>query len=162
MEDFQVEATIFNSKDWMTFKFLSMNAQMPEWKIIQFVKLGRRGFYCLTMGDLLVDGSLDNLQVHDARHENRVLMTLAAIIGAWIERFPRRKVMFQGLTPIHTRLYRMAINKLGAVMGTHLEILGMQSLPDGGLQLTRFEPSGGYKSYLVQHKLPSIKDIHPP
>lgn len=65
--------------------------------------------YNLAFGDVNKDNEIDDFIISNNGDRNKILATLAIVIGLFIEKYPDRMVYFRGSTKERTRLYRMAV-----------------------------------------------------
>lgn len=149
------------SKDLRTFKFLSKGVNGPIWKVVQYSPTGRKGVYNLAFGDLLGHGYLDDATVSANGDRDMVLATVAMTVYAFLERYPRRAVIFQGSSPARTRLYRMAISKAFEDLESVFEIKGLLKTEDGNTLLEDFEKGKNYMAFLVRMRLPEFPNPPP-
>ncbi len=152
---------IQNSKDWMTFRFESTGPKGNVWKVIQFTPMQKRGYYNLGMGDWQGDERLDFVSTTDNGDRDKVLATVALAVYGWMERFPRRKIIFQGNTASRTRLYRMAINKGWEQLNKVFLIQGLYYKPDGKMVIADYDPHKDFEAYVVQRR-PVTEFANPP
>jgi hypothetical protein len=143
---------IGKAKDWMAFRFLTDGPKGQIWKIVQFAPVGRRGYYSLAFGDLKDDGELDDNSISNNGDTIKILATVAATVTAFLDRYPRCRVIFQGNTAARTRLYRMAINASLPKLETAFVIEGLERLEDGLLYLRKFNPLGNYEAFIVRRR----------
>jgi hypothetical protein len=157
--EYPIYNDIFNSKDWMVFRFWSDGPKGRVWKVVQFTPMAKRGYYNLAMGDWNGSGVLDFFTQTDNGDRDRILATVAVIVFGWTERFPKRKVIFQGNTLAKTRLYRMAINRAWDELNKVFLIQGLEYTPEDKLVLVDYDPQKVFEGYIVQrrhlHELPN-------
>jgi hypothetical protein len=143
---------IFSTKNLMTFKFLSTGSKGDIWKIVQFSSARRRAYYNLAFGSLLDDGKVDTNHHRDDADSIKVLPTIAFILLSFLDRHPRTKVIFQGNTAVHTRLYRMLIRKtLPDIMQEYM-VEGLKRGQDGRLDMEAFRTGMDYEAFVVRKK----------
>jgi hypothetical protein len=150
------------SKDGCTFKFEAEGPHGTIPKVVQFKATQRRGVYSLSFGDLIRDGYLDyTAQGANGDHE-RILTTVALTVFVFLERYPRRAVIFQGSTPARTRLYRMAINRAFDELNAVFYIQGFVREENGRLRLRQFAPAKHFDGFLVRKRQVSEYPNPPP
>jgi hypothetical protein len=159
--NFPIYKDIFNSRDWMTFQFESNGPKGCVWKVIQFTRLQKRGYYNLALGDWSGRDDLDFETVTDNGDHEKVLATVAVAIYAWSERFPRRKIIIQGSNAARTRLYRMAINKGWEELNKVFLIRGMSRNEAKKLVISPYDRKKVFEAYLVQRR-PLNEFANPP
>jgi hypothetical protein len=150
--NFQVYPQIYVSKDWMTFKFERENRSGHSWYAVQFCKIEPRGYYNLAMGELHIEdpekqywGPIDDF--------DRIIATLGAIVFAWLERFPRRSLIFHGNDEVYNRLYRMAINRAWDSISPLFDVKILKNGEAGGLVLGDFAPDATCAAFVLSRKL---------
>ncbi|MGG7662793.1 DUF6934 family protein [Dyadobacter sp. BHUBP1] len=77
-----------------------------------------------------------------------VLATVMAVILDHLSQFPRSSIVITGNSPSRTRLYKIAISKIGDDIKHQLKILGYQR---SGWRI--FEPNQSYESFLIARNL---------
>lgn len=149
--EYPVYNDIFTSKDWMAFRFWSVGNKGRVWKVVQFTPMKKRGYYNLAMGDWN-EGVLDFITTTYNGDRDKVLATVAVIVFGWTERFPKRKVIFQGNTLARTRLYRMAINRAWDELKKVFLIQGLEYTTEGKLVLVDYLPQKVFEGYIIQRR----------
>jgi hypothetical protein len=95
--------------DFDVFDFISTgrNGDIP--KRVAFTKTEQDKVYNLALGDVDEDNEINDYSVTDNGDRNKVLATVASIVGAYTKRFPDRWIFFRGSTVERTQLYRIAV-----------------------------------------------------
>lgn len=83
----------------------------------------------LAFGDVSDKGEIDDLVVSNNGDRNKVLATVAYVIGIYLSRYPNRIIRFEGSTEERNRLYRMAVGLNLEELSSAYEILAEH--PDG-------------------------------
>jgi hypothetical protein len=112
----EVYAGIKVTSDFSVFDFTSIGRNGAIAKRIAFTGTEWDKVYNLAFGDIDVNGEMDFYSISDNGDKNKILATIAKVIGDYTKQFPDRLILFTGSTEERTRLYRMAV-------GMHLEEL---------------------------------------
>ncbi len=159
--NFPIYKDIYNSRDWMTFQFESNGPKGRIWKVIQFTRMRKRGYYNLALGDWNGGDDLDFETVTHNGDREKVLGTAAVAVFAWTERYPRRKILIQGSNAVRTRLYRMAINKAWNELNKVFLIRGLGRNEANKLVISAYDPKKIFEAYIVQRR-PLNEFANPP
>ena len=134
--------------DCLTFEFISEGLRGRIIKVVKYTPLHLINYYNLGFGDRdLRTGYLSDQSVSSNGDRKKVLATVAATLGFFLEKYPNAKVMASGSTPSRTRLYRMGINEfLPLIMNNFI----LQGLTRNGWEI--FNPNQNYLAFLIQKK----------
>jgi hypothetical protein len=113
---FDAYKDIHVTDDFENFEFVSTGKNGDVLKRVSFTRTEDHTVYNLAFGDVDGDNEINDYAVTDNGDRNKVLTTIAAIVGIYTRRFPDRWIIFKGSTEERMRLYRMAV-------GLHLEEL---------------------------------------
>ena len=105
------------STDAFEYAFVSEGPKGRFRKIIQFVETTDEGIYNLAFGDLLEDGSVDDLVKNDNKDRDKILATVVYAVYEFTSRYPAFSVFFAGSTPDRTRF--KSSESLRSFSGTH-------------------------------------------
>lgn len=114
--NYEVYTEIQVTDDFHVFDFISRGNHGDILKRVAFTKTEKDQVYNLAFGDVDDNNEINDYAVTNNGDRNKVLATVASIVGAYTKRFPDRWILFKGSTADRTRLYRMAV-------GLHLEEL---------------------------------------
>ena len=134
--------------DFETYDFVSDGAKGIIHKRIFFELIQEPAIYNLAFGDLTDNGEIDDYSISDNKDMTKILATIAAAIGLFLEKYPERKVFFRGSTAERTRLYRMAISINLEELSGRYNINGV--LPDGGY--VNFQKNLFYEGFVISKK----------
>lgn len=137
-----------NAPDFLTFEFVSVGSNGNVRKAVRYAELSK-GLYNLGFGDKdPLTGDIDDLAVTNNNDTRKVLMTVAATLYLFMDRYPYATVLITGSTASRTRLYRMGIsNNLQAIE----EAFVIFGFAEKSWELCR--KNGPYQAFLVQRKL---------
>jgi hypothetical protein len=141
-----------NSKDFRTFRFLGAGSGRTSQKIVQFTPTGRRGIYNLALGDQVEGKYFDDFSLDGNGDCDMVLASVVSTVHVFLDRYPRRTVVFHGNTPARTRLYRRAVNHASPELEKVFDIMGLVPMGEGRLALRKYEPDVNYVAFLVRRK----------
>lgn len=116
------------SDDALEFKFISEGPGGKILKIVQFIPTADASIYNLAFGDLMPDGTVNDLVKNKDR--DQILATIASIVYEFTSRNPDKFIFFVGSTPQRTRLYRMALTINFTSLETDFEIYGINLIED--------------------------------
>ncbi|WEK38102.1 MAG: hypothetical protein P0Y53_11395 [Candidatus Pseudobacter hemicellulosilyticus] len=136
------------SQEANTYDFESVGPKGKIQKSVHLYPMESENVFLLSFGNLLEDGSLDDLSTNDNRDRNKILATIVYIIDQITERRPELILFFNGSTPARTRLYRMAISLNYAELSRKYMIRGFTE--EGKLEVFRLQVS--YISFLIHRK----------
>ncbi|MFM2376587.1 MAG: hypothetical protein RLZZ165_1684 [Bacteroidota bacterium] len=142
-----------NSRDFRTFRFLGTGSNRTSQKIVQFTPTGRRGIYNLALGDQVDGKYFDDFSMNENGDCDKVLASVVSTVHVFLDRYPRRTVVFHGSTPARTRLYRRAVHHASSELEKVFDIMGLVPLEEGRLGLRKYEPELNYVAFLVRRKL---------
>jgi hypothetical protein len=91
------------------FTFVSKSKNGEATKRVIFGMIEMPDIYNLAFGDVQEDGSINDFSISDNNDMEKILATIAKIIGLFFDKHPKSTVFFTGSTMARTRLYRMAI-----------------------------------------------------
>ncbi len=130
------------------FKFQSVGKRGTIDKAIELAQMAP-GIYNLALLDFdpVTQGYVDD-SITDNGDMPEVLATVMAVVLDHLSRFPRSSIIITGNSPSRTRLYQIAINKIGDDLKRQLKILGYQR---SGWRI--FEPNQSYESFLIARNL---------
>ena len=138
--------------DFAIFDFVSSGKHGDILKRVIFEETEKKGLYNLAMGDVEEDNEINDFAVTDNGDRNKVIATVAIIIGAFARRYPDRLIVFRGGTDSRTRLYRMAIGMHFNELIRVYEIMGI-----AGGKLVAFEKEGEYEGFLIRRKIVNLR-----
>jgi len=139
------------NEDFSVFEFTSTGPRGPIRKQVVFLPFGDPLFVNLAFGDIVAEGQPpDDKAVSGNGDRNKVLATVAEIVGMYTTAFPERWVFFRGSTEARTRLYRIAIDLNYHDLSVQFEILGAFTGADN--QVEPFQKGRPYDAFLVKRK----------
>ncbi|WP_217607250.1 hypothetical protein, partial [Chitinophaga sp. GbtcB8] len=95
--------------DYGVFEFLSIGKRGIIPKRIVFVPTEYADVYNLMLGDIDMNGEINDVSISANGDRNKILSTVAHVVEVYLKAYPQRWVYFTGSTKERTRLYRMAI-----------------------------------------------------
>lgn len=145
------EDVIANS-DFLRFEFVSVGPKGNIKKCIQFSQTRNQQIFNLAFGNLLADGSIDDLVIDNNLDRNKVLATVASTVYEFCSNYLTKWVFFSGSTIERTRLYRMAITINFDILLKDFEILGVLKDLDEEFVNVPFQKGIDYFGFLVKLK----------
>lgn len=139
------------SDDFMRFEFKSVGAKGEIIKIIAFTPTEIPGTYNLAFGNVLEDGSLDDMAVDDNKDRNKILATVVLAIYLFSGIYPKRWIFFTGSSSERTRLYRMAISLNEEELLIDFEIIGIIE-SEKNYTYSTFQKGVNYVGFLIRRK----------
>ena len=139
------------SSDALEYKFLSVGPKGKIRKIIQFAISTNPGVYNLAFGNLMSDGSIDDLVVNNNKDRNKILATIVTVVYDFSNKYPDKWIFFSGSTPQRTRLYRMALTIYQNELAIDFEIIGILRDIDSFVYVP-FQKGIDYFGFFVKRK----------
>ena len=141
------------STDALEYRFISSGPKGEIQKLVQFQLTDFPGIYNLSFGDLIGDGTIDDLTITNNKDRNKILATIAFTIYQFTSEFPDSWVFFAGSTPQRTRLYRIAISLNFHELSIDFEIWGVLRDRKGYLTKQIFQKGMNYFGFLIKRKI---------
>ena len=139
------------STDALEYKFLSVGPKGGIVKIVQFSQTDNMDVYHLAFGNLMFDGSIDDLIVDDNKDRDKILATIVTIIYNFCDKYPDKWVFINGSTPQRTRLYRIALAIYYDELSSDFKIIGMLQDIDSFVYVP-FQKGINYFGFFVKRK----------
>ncbi len=139
------------SDDFLRFEFTSVGAKGEILKMIAFTPTGIPNTYNLAFGNVLKDGSLDDMAVDDNKDRNKILATVVSAVYLFSGIYPKRWIFFTGSSPQRTRLYRMAITLNEEELSIDFEIIGIIK-KGNSFTYSTFQKGVNYLGFLIRRK----------
>jgi hypothetical protein len=139
------------SADFLRFEFVSIGSRGEILKMIAFTPTGIPNTYNLAFGNVLEDGSLDDMAVDNNKDRNKILATVASAVYLFSSIYPDRWIFFTGSSAQRTRLYRMAITLNYSELSIDFEIIGINK-KGSGFTYTKFKKEENYFGFLIRRK----------
>jgi hypothetical protein len=142
---------IVNS-DFLQYEFISIGPKGEVKKCIQFTETNNPSIFNLAFGNLLNDGSINDLTIDNNLDRNKILATVVSTVYEFCSFYPEKWVFFNGSTIGRTRLYRMAITINLEELSNDFDILGVLKNWDGEFVNVPFKKETNYFGFLVKLK----------
>lgn len=136
---------VLSSRDFCTFRFRVDGQPHGHWHLLQFTRLGVDGCYNLSWAMLCEVDEAPPIQ----GDRSAALEVLCEIMEAWLDRFPRRRVVLVGGSPARMRLLRLRLHQCTRRGGAPFSLHGLRRAADGTLCVAPFEPAAVPEAYLV-------------
>jgi hypothetical protein len=130
------------------FEFISCGPKGEIKKVIQFSKTKVNNVFTLAFGNILKDGTIDDITINDNKDRNKILATVASTVYRFTEFYPERYIFFMGNNLQRTRLYRMAITINYKELAKTFTIWGLRK--DEEFEL--FKSQHNYIGFLIKRK----------
>lgn len=111
----------FSHNQAARYKFRSEGPRSIE-KIVEFTPTTFKNIFNLAFGDLLPDGTIDDIATSNNGDLAKVLSTVVKILDDFTTRYPRATVYFAGSTAQRTRLYGRIIKTYHSLFKSHFDI----------------------------------------
>jgi hypothetical protein len=135
-----------------TFTFISEGNKGSIIKLISYTEVefhGIQNVYNLGFGDLNEEtGEVDDLIVSNNQDREKILATVAHTVLVFTNQYPDYFVIFEGSSPVRTRLYQMAISKYFDELSELFDIVGFTK---AGIFL--FDKNMSYDTFLISRKI---------
>lgn len=144
-------ADIIATSDFSKFAFTSTGPKGSIPKLIQFTPTHNDQIVHLVLGNVMPDGSLDDLAVDNNKDRNKILATVVSAIDEFTKHYPKKWIFISGSTTQRTRLYRMAITINLDELSFSYEVLGILKDLDSFVYVP-FEKEIDYFGFLIRRK----------
>ena len=125
-------AYLYQRRGSRRYGFISIGEKKIE-KAVDFVFL-QENIVNLAFGDLLPDGSIDDMANSNNGDIIKVFSTIIDIVRDFTNRYPNVEIYFEGSTPERTRLYGRIIRTYYTTFIKDFEITGISKI-NGELRL---------------------------
>jgi hypothetical protein len=150
-EDKYIE--IEKSDDYRTFMFFSQGRHGNLAKIVSFDEIAELdNIFNLALGTILPDGKVDFETITNNGDRNKILTTVAGIVGTFIEYNPGKNVYITGSDNRRTLLYQRAIAYGYDELIQIFDIYGDISMGYPRTEFEPFEKERKYRGFLVKRK----------
>ena len=133
--------------DFDTIDFLSIGRYGPLSKRITFTRTELENTYNLAFGDIDGNDNIDDYKISDNGDRDKVLATIAYVVGLYTDKYPERWILFRGSNKERTRLYRMAIGLNLEELAEKFDIYG---LTQAGI--VKFSKNMEINAFLIRRK----------
>ncbi len=140
------------NSNFLKYEFNSFGPKGVIQKCIHFTETSNAQIFNLAFGNLLENGSIDDLAIDNNLDRNKILATVVSIIYEFSYHYPEKWVFFCGSTIERTRLYRMAITTNFEELSNDFEILGVIDDIELGFVYKPFQKGINYFGFLIKQK----------
>jgi hypothetical protein len=106
---YDVYKDLYIKEGYSVFEFLSIGKKGIIPKRIVFIPTEHPKVYNLMLGDIDVNGEINDVSISANGDRDKILSTVAHVVEVYLRAYPQRWIYFSGSTRGRTRLYRMAI-----------------------------------------------------
>jgi len=150
-EDRYIE--IENTPNYRVFRFVSYGRHGSMVKIVIFEEFKRwNDTFNLALGTLLTDGETDFVTITNNGDRNKILATVARIVGIFIEQHPGKNVYITGSDRRRTILYQRAIAYGYTELTQMFNIYGDIYIDSTTSEFEPFDRAKNYSGFLVEKK----------
>jgi hypothetical protein len=144
---------IENTPNYQAYTFVSVGRHGELVKVVRFSEIsGMTDTYNLALGTLLPDGEIDFLTIANNGDRNKILVTIAWIVGIFMEHYTGKKVYFTGSDGKRTQLYNRSIAYGYDELLKMYNLYGDISLDEEVYEFEPFEKGKTYSGFLVERK----------
>lgn len=143
-------AYAYDHPDITRYTFTSVGRKRIE-KIVDFADLGMGNVFNLAFGDLLPDGSVDDMSNSNNGDIVKVLATVISILRDFTTQNPQAHVTFTGSTEERTKLYTRILRSYYSGFSKEFTISGFVNTKDGYKEI-QFDPKAvlDYVVFLIK------------
>jgi hypothetical protein len=106
---YDVYKDLYIKEGYSVFEFFSIGKRGLIPKRITFIPTEYKDVYNLVLGDIDMDGEINDFSISDNGDRNKILATVIHAIDTYLNAYPDRIIFFIGSTKERTRLYRITI-----------------------------------------------------
>jgi len=149
-QDRYVEIKI--NRRYSRFEFVSEGRHGSLVKIVSFDEI-RTNIFNLSLGTILPNGEIDFVTITNNGDRNKILATIAAIVGVFLQKHPGKSVYITGSDERRTLLYQRAINYGYHYLNQKFYIYGDISTDSPASKFEEFSKIKNYQGFLVKEKI---------
>jgi len=141
-----------STSDYLTFTFVSQGRHGDLIKVVSFEEIARLNTFNLALGTFQSDGEIDFVTITNNGDRNKILATVAMIVGIFIEQHPGKNVYITGSDSRRTLLYQRAIAYGYSDLVQMFNIYG-NILSDSAMgEFEPFDKTKNYSGFLIERK----------
>lgn len=140
--------TFTASKSGYLYWFTSIGPKGSILKIVTLQPTKKFDRFNLAMGDE-IDGNVDYYHITNNNDRDKIFSTIAEIVRAFLNRFPRNEIFITGNTPARIRLYQSQVSNNLQLIIREFKVYGQKQF-DG--RFKKFQQGERYTGILISNK----------
>ena len=145
---------IENTPNYKAYTFVSEGPHGELTKVVTFYEIkSLADTFNLALGTVLPNGEIDFLTITNNGDRNKILVTIAWIVGIFMEHYTGKSVYFTGSDNRRTQLYNRSIAYGYDELIKTYHLYGDKSLDEDIHEFEPFEKGKKYSGFLVERKI---------